>query len=460
MGRNKIVIERISHERNRQATFTKRKNGLIKKAMELSILCDCEISLIIFNPQNKLFQYASSNMDRILLRYTEHSEPHRPLTNNDYNRLFPQTKKKGDKEDDDDREDLGMSALVSLQKSSSNISLGPTTSLQATSSQESASDVSLTPTTSQSSNSSAPQSQQPTPTTAALPTTQTPFGPMQFVPFVVPQPASSGAKGAKPTPNFFFNAAQFPIIPASAKAAVAASAPTLPTNSSPEKVAVKAPLPTTAAPVVAAKPRNPKNLRVTIPPGPGLTLAEKREETPSAPQPPSSANLQTKPVFSPNSAANAVFYPFQIATPSVATGIQFPVPETPKTEESKSNATSATPATPMVSTPNVWNTVWIPQSPNLAAFMSFLQATNPVAKEEEASNSPNTSDQESKGEKQKEENREIEGEKLTKRVKIEEGSSSPSGQNSPTQEAAEPSQGFPTFVVPVSQSPMVAQPQQ
>jgi len=97
MGRNKITIERISNERNRQATFTKRKNGLIKKAMELSILCDCEIALIIFSSNNKLFPYSSTDMDKILLRYTEYSEPHKPLTNTDYYRQF--TGKKGEKPD-------------------------------------------------------------------------------------------------------------------------------------------------------------------------------------------------------------------------------------------------------------------------------------------------------------------------------------------------------------------------
>ncbi len=51
-------------------TFTKRKFGLIKKAYELSLLCDCEITVIILNSQNKLFQYASSDMDKILLKYT------------------------------------------------------------------------------------------------------------------------------------------------------------------------------------------------------------------------------------------------------------------------------------------------------------------------------------------------------------------------------------------------------
>ena len=49
--RKKIVIRKIQDERSRHATFAKRKNGLIKKAMELSILCSCEISLVMFNSQ-------------------------------------------------------------------------------------------------------------------------------------------------------------------------------------------------------------------------------------------------------------------------------------------------------------------------------------------------------------------------------------------------------------------------
>ncbi|XP_066448955.1 myocyte-specific enhancer factor 2A isoform X3 [Eleutherodactylus coqui] len=83
MGRKKIQITRIVDERNRQVTFTKRKFGLMKKAYELSVLCDCEIALIIFNGSNKLFQYASTDMDKVLLKYTEYNEPHESRTNSD-----------------------------------------------------------------------------------------------------------------------------------------------------------------------------------------------------------------------------------------------------------------------------------------------------------------------------------------------------------------------------------------
>lgn len=120
MGRNKIAIQKIANERNRQATFTKRKAGLIKKAMELSILCDCDVALIVFNSNQKLYQYASSDMEKILLKYTEHQDTHVSMTNNDYWRVFAgKNKRKKDDGDGDDEEDeydedsLGEKDLVS-----------------------------------------------------------------------------------------------------------------------------------------------------------------------------------------------------------------------------------------------------------------------------------------------------------------------------------------------------------
>ena len=72
---NKIKIK------NKKVTFNKRKFGVMKKAYELSVLCDCEIALIIFSSSNRLYQYASTDMDKVLLKYTEYNEPHESLTN-------------------------------------------------------------------------------------------------------------------------------------------------------------------------------------------------------------------------------------------------------------------------------------------------------------------------------------------------------------------------------------------
>eukprot|EP01102_Stenamoeba_stenopodia_P006689 TRINITY_DN1857_c0_g2_i3.p2 TRINITY_DN1857_c0_g2~~TRINITY_DN1857_c0_g2_i3.p2 ORF type:complete len:395 (-),score=83.22 TRINITY_DN1857_c0_g2_i3:1749-2825(-) len=64
--------------------------------MELSILCDCEIALIIFSSNGKLFQYSSTDMDKVLLRYTDFTDPHKPLTNKDYTKSFSNKSKKDD----------------------------------------------------------------------------------------------------------------------------------------------------------------------------------------------------------------------------------------------------------------------------------------------------------------------------------------------------------------------------
>ncbi|TYI03898.1 hypothetical protein ES332_A11G374800v1 [Gossypium tomentosum] len=48
MGRGKIEIKKIENLNSRQVTFSKRRNGLLKKAKELSITCDAEVGVIIF----------------------------------------------------------------------------------------------------------------------------------------------------------------------------------------------------------------------------------------------------------------------------------------------------------------------------------------------------------------------------------------------------------------------------
>lgn len=59
MGRNKIKIEKIKNERIRQVTYYKRKKGLLKKAMELSLLCDVKVFLCIVDKNEKSMIFSS-----------------------------------------------------------------------------------------------------------------------------------------------------------------------------------------------------------------------------------------------------------------------------------------------------------------------------------------------------------------------------------------------------------------
>ncbi|KAK6134407.1 hypothetical protein DH2020_031839 [Rehmannia glutinosa] len=59
-GRGKIEIKRIENTTNRQVTFCKRRNGLLKKAYELSVLCDAEVALIVFSSRGRLYEYANN----------------------------------------------------------------------------------------------------------------------------------------------------------------------------------------------------------------------------------------------------------------------------------------------------------------------------------------------------------------------------------------------------------------
>nr|AFV74870.1 TM6-like protein [Balanophora laxiflora] len=59
MGRGKVEIKRIENSTNRQVTYSKRKNGIFKKAAELTVLCDARISLIMFSKSGKYNEYMS-----------------------------------------------------------------------------------------------------------------------------------------------------------------------------------------------------------------------------------------------------------------------------------------------------------------------------------------------------------------------------------------------------------------
>ncbi|KAK4263619.1 hypothetical protein QN277_029008 [Acacia crassicarpa] len=84
MGRGRVQLKRIENKINRQVTFSKRRVGLTKKAHEISVLCDAEVALVVFNHKGKLFEYASDScMEKILERYENYNYAERQLTGND-----------------------------------------------------------------------------------------------------------------------------------------------------------------------------------------------------------------------------------------------------------------------------------------------------------------------------------------------------------------------------------------
>ncbi|RDX77757.1 Agamous-like MADS-box protein AGL14, partial [Mucuna pruriens] len=66
MVRGKTQMKRIENETSRQVTFSKRRNGLLKKAFELSVLCDAEVALIVFSTRGRLYEFSSSSIPTIL----------------------------------------------------------------------------------------------------------------------------------------------------------------------------------------------------------------------------------------------------------------------------------------------------------------------------------------------------------------------------------------------------------
>lgn len=75
MGRKKIRIESIENERQKMVTFSRRRAGLIKKAHELAVLCDCKIALLIFDRADNCHLFSSDQQtEELLKRYQERDD--------------------------------------------------------------------------------------------------------------------------------------------------------------------------------------------------------------------------------------------------------------------------------------------------------------------------------------------------------------------------------------------------
>ncbi|XP_024991235.1 MADS-box protein AGL42-like [Cynara cardunculus var. scolymus] len=85
MVRGKVEMKRIENATSRQVTFSKRRIGLLKKACELSVLCDAEVALLIFSQKGELYEFSSSNIKKTIQKYRDNAK-----ANESCNEIEPQ----------------------------------------------------------------------------------------------------------------------------------------------------------------------------------------------------------------------------------------------------------------------------------------------------------------------------------------------------------------------------------
>ncbi|GJV03188.1 agamous-like MADS-box protein AGL62 [Tanacetum coccineum] len=68
-GHKKIEIKKIEENNNRQVTFSKRRNGLFKKAAELYVLTGAKIAIIVNSPGGCVFAFGHPNVDALINTY-------------------------------------------------------------------------------------------------------------------------------------------------------------------------------------------------------------------------------------------------------------------------------------------------------------------------------------------------------------------------------------------------------
>ncbi|KAL5783534.1 hypothetical protein ACOSP7_008563 [Xanthoceras sorbifolium] len=86
MGRKKLLIKRLKNLKARQLTYSKRKIGILKKAKELSVMCDVDLTLVMFSPAGKPSLFVGQNkelhsvMERLSKISVEEREKRRDYT--------------------------------------------------------------------------------------------------------------------------------------------------------------------------------------------------------------------------------------------------------------------------------------------------------------------------------------------------------------------------------------------
>ncbi|CAL5066355.1 unnamed protein product [Urochloa decumbens] len=79
-GRKKIEIKFIENNEARQVCFTKRRQGLFKKASELSILCGAMVGTVVFSAAGRSFSFGHPSIDEVINRFLNPVTPDGPAS--------------------------------------------------------------------------------------------------------------------------------------------------------------------------------------------------------------------------------------------------------------------------------------------------------------------------------------------------------------------------------------------
>ncbi|CAK8578165.1 unnamed protein product [Lathyrus sativus] len=91
MGRKKIEMKLVKNKDARNAAFSKRRQGLYKKASELSVLCGARVGLLGFSPGGNPFAFGSPSFQVVIDEYF-HEGDVEPFENEEIDNLNQELK--------------------------------------------------------------------------------------------------------------------------------------------------------------------------------------------------------------------------------------------------------------------------------------------------------------------------------------------------------------------------------
>ncbi|KAI5067713.1 hypothetical protein GOP47_0018241 [Adiantum capillus-veneris] len=82
MGKSKTQFQKIEKDSNRRVTFNKRRIGLLKKAYEISVLCEVDIALIFFGQNGEMtcFEGPRSSIEEVVMEFARATPAERTMS--------------------------------------------------------------------------------------------------------------------------------------------------------------------------------------------------------------------------------------------------------------------------------------------------------------------------------------------------------------------------------------------